>query len=177
MTEPAIKVRSTKAPTVEREERRWPVQLHVGRTIRAGRTWIFPDGSSTGWYSAVIIRPKVEKHIVTGCRKPPTSSVVAEFDGVILGLSHTVPGEKITIVSDYLWTAYYVNGWWRVRQEALRENLTRVRKLIRARRLTDITFIHYGKEANDRCQFSFWNGTADGLCRERLLLDVRTSLE
>ena len=47
---------------------------------------------------------------MAGRRGTATNSVVAELDGVVLGLESCRPRERVTIVSDYLWTAYYING-------------------------------------------------------------------
>ena len=130
----------------------------------AGRTWIFSDGGGDGRYSAAVVRPGIEEHLISGRRDPASSSVVAELDGVILGLENCQAGERITIVSDYLWTSYYINGWRKVHQAHLREGVSRARVIIEDRQLRGAVFVHYGAY-RDECDFKRWNRIAHDLCQ------------
>ena len=162
--------------TFERECRKWPVELHNNHSIDADRTWIFTDGGGAGWYAAVIIRPCCEERRITGCQQSSSNNVGAELDGVILGLDHTMPREKISIVSDYLWTGYYINGWCKVHHDYLYERVIQARKVIKEQKLTDVLFIHHGGHQGDQSVFSYWNKIADQLCREKRLVNVSVSL-
>ena len=172
-----FQVETTRLSTAEREGRKWPIRFHRNNAMEPGRTWIFTDGGGGGRFAAAIVRPSVEEHRITGCRETLANSVVAELDGVILGLENTVLGERVTVVSDYLWTAYYVNGWWKVHHACLREGVIRARKVIEDQTLKDIVFLHYGGEnADDECEFSQWNKIAHDLCQEGVQLNNRTRL-
>ena len=85
-----FQVETTRPSTAEREGRKWPFDSIATMRWRLGRTWIFTDGGGGGRFAAAIVRPGVEEHRITGCREPLANSVVAELDGVILGLENTV---------------------------------------------------------------------------------------
>ncbi len=161
-----FKVETTKAAAADREAQRWPVRLRPSNTLEPGRTWIFTDGGGAGRYAAALARPKIEERRVTGCREGSAKNVVAELDGVILGLEHSLPGKKTVIVSDYLWTAYYINRWHNVYHTHLREDVARAREIIEARELSDVVFVHYGEDPADECEFSKWNRIAHQMCHQ-----------
>ena len=89
-----FKVETTKAATADRESQRWPVRLRPGNTWEPGRTWVFTDGGGAGRYAAALARPNIEERRVTGCREGSANSVVAELDGIIIGLEHSLPGKN-----------------------------------------------------------------------------------
>lgn len=150
---------------MERECHKWPIRLRRRHSVYAGRTWVFTDGGGNGRFSAAIVRPGTGEHRVSGRRELPSNSVVAELDGVILGLQNCLMGEKVTIVSDYLWTAHYINGWWKVHHADLREGVSRARSVLEAQRLGGAVFVHYGVETGGECDFKRWNGIAHDLCQ------------
>ena len=93
--------------------------------------------------------------------------MVAELDGVVLGLENCQLGEKITIVSDYLWTAYYINGWRRVHRPRLREGVVKARACLE--KLRGAVFVHFGLETGGECAFRRWNAVAHGLCQKDMV--------
>lgn len=93
-----FKVETTKTATADRETQRWPVCLRPSNTLKHGRTWIFTDGGGAGRYAAALVHPNIEERRVKGCREGSANSIVAELDGVILGLEHSLPGKKTVIV-------------------------------------------------------------------------------
>jgi ribonuclease HI len=169
--DPPFEVETTKLVTAQREGGKWPVRFRRACSIDPKRTWIFADGSGTGWHAAVIVRPGVEEHRLCRCHATSTRNVGAELDGVILGLEHTLPGERIAVVSDYLWTAYYLNGWWQVRDPYLRERVARA--VLQDHRLSGALFVHHPGHQADDGGFSRWNRLADQLCGTESLVDLR----
>lgn len=159
----ALRVQTTRVSTFDRERARWPVSLRRRHSTDAGRTWVFTDGGGNGRFSAVVIRPE-DEHRMAGRRETPSNSVVAELDGVVLGLESCRPRERVTIVSDYLWTAYYINGWRRVHHPHLREGVLRARSCIE--RLKGAVFVHFVLETGGECAFRRWNAVAHDLCQE-----------
>ena len=101
---------------------------------------------------------------MAGRRGTASNSVVAELDGVVLGLESCRPRERVTIVSDYLWTAYYINGWRRVHHPYLREGVDRARSCLEE--LASAVFVHYVLETGGECAFRRWNAVAHDLCQE-----------
>lgn len=101
---------------------------------------------------------------MTGRRGTAANSVAAELDGVVLGLESCRPRERVTIVSDYLWTAYYINGWRRVHHPHLREGVVRARSCLE--KLASAVFVHYVLETGGECAFRRWNAVAHDLCQE-----------
>ena len=120
--------------------------------------------AATGGFSAVVVRPGIEEHRVAGRRESRSNSVVSELDGVLLGLENCRPGERITIVSDYLWTAYYINGWRRVRHPRLREGVEQARSCLE--KLRGAVFVHFTLETGGECAFGRWNAVAHDLCQK-----------
>ncbi|MCY3738394.1 MAG: reverse transcriptase-like protein [Gemmatimonadaceae bacterium] len=160
----ALRVQTTRLSTFERERVRWPVSLRRRHSTDAGRTWVFTDGGGSGRFSAVVLRPRAGEHRMAGRRQSPSNSVVAELDGVVLGLEDCRPRERVTIVSDYLWTAYYINGWRRVRHPHLREGVIRARSSLE--KLKSAVFVHYVLETGGECAFRRWNAVAHDLCQD-----------
>jgi hypothetical protein len=163
----AFRVETTKPTTAEREGKKWAVKLRTGCSIDQERTWIFTDGSGTGSHAAVILRPGAQEQRVAGCNPTSSRNVGAEVDGVILGLEHTVPGELIAIVSDFLWTVYYINGWYRLRDPYLLERVPKAREILKERGLADALFVYHRGHQTDTSDFSRWNNIADRLCRKQ----------
>ena len=163
-----LQVETTRPSTAEREGQKWPIRLRRNSSMEPGRTWIFTDGGGGGRFAAAIVRSGIEE-CHTGRREINSNSVVAELDGVIIGLENTVLGERVTIVSDYLWTAHYINRWWKVHHASLREGVIRARKIVEDQKLKDVVFIHYGdgrESEEDECEFSKWNMIAHDLCQD-----------
>ena len=164
-----LRVQTTRLSTFERERRAWPICFRRRYTVDSGRTWVFTDGGGDGRFSAAIVRPGIEEHRIAGRRESPSNSVVAELDGVLLGLENCELGERITIVSDYLWSAYYVNGWRRVHDLRLREGVIQVRSCLERRQLWGAVFVHCALEAEDDCAFKQWNVVAHDLCQKDMV--------
>ena len=159
-----LRVQTTRLATFNRERETWPITLRRKWSADSGRTWVFTDGGGEGRFSAVVVRPGIEEHRIAGRRESRSNSVVAELDGVLSGLENCRPGESITIVSDYLWTAYYINGWRRVRHPPLREGVEQARSCLE--KLRGAVFVHYTLETGGECAFRRWNAVAHDLCQK-----------
>ena len=162
-----LRVQTTRLTTFERERHTWPISLRRKYSVDPGRTWVFTDGGGDGRFSAVVVRPRIEEHRIAGQRESRSNSVVAELDGVVLGLENCLPGERIAIVSDYLWTAYYINGWHRVHHPRLREGVLQARTCLE--KLRSAVFVHYDLETGGECAFRRWNAVAHGLCQKDMV--------
>ncbi len=162
-----LRVQTTRLETFNRERHAWPVSLRRKCSADSGRTWVFTDGGGDGRFGAVVVRPGIEEHRMAGRRGSRTNSVVAELDGVVLGLENCRLGERITIVSDYLWTAYYINGWRRVHHPRLREGVVHARR--RLEKLRGAVFVHYALETGGECAFRRWNAVAHDLCQKDMV--------
>ena len=168
-----LRVQTTRLATFNRERETWPITLRRKWSADSGRTWVFTDGGGDGRFGAVVVRPGVEEHRVSGRRGSRSNSVVAELDGVLLGLGNCRPGERITIVSDYLWTAYYINGWRRVHHPRLREGVEQARSCLE--KLPGAVFVHYTLETGGESAFRRWNAVAHDLCqKDRVGTNSRT---
>ena len=149
-----FKVETTKAATADREAQRWPVRLSPGNTWEPGRTWIFTDGGGAGRYAAALVRPNIEERRVTGCREGSANSVVAELDGIIIGLEHSLRERKLSLSRTISGRPTTYNRWHNVYHTHLREGVARAREIVEARELSDVLFVHYGEDPADECEFS-----------------------
>jgi hypothetical protein len=86
------------------------------------------------------------------------------MNGFLLALEAISPGERVTIVSDFLWSIHYVLGWRNVHNEALRAQVAAARALLEARSPASLRFIHVKGHVNDGTAFARWNRVADQLC-------------
>lgn len=165
-------VQTMERKTYERETGQGrPVALRKSTDLEWGRTWVFTDGSGTRWYAAILIRPNVDVHrISTQCQEG--SNNAAEIAGVNLGLAHSPPGIPVTIVSDQMWSAYYVLGWRVAHQPYLIAAVRQARALLVERSLPDVTFVHIKGHQGQKNAFTWWNEEADRLCSAREEIDI-----
>ena len=162
-----LTVQTTRLATFNRERETWPITLRRKWSADSGRTWLFTDGGGDGRFGAVVVRPGIEEHRIARRRESGSNSVVSELDGVLLGLENCRPGESITIVSDYLWTAYYINGWRRVHRPRLREGVEQARSCLE--KLRGAVFVHYTLETGGESAFRRWNAVAHDLCQKDMV--------
>ena len=167
-----LTVASTRASTVKREQQRWPITLQTSETLDSDNTWAFTDGGACGWHAAVVIAADGGARCV--CSKRPDSShnVGSEVDGLILALELAPHGARLIVMSDFLWSAYYINGWWTVRHPYLVKRVPVARQLLHQRRFAKAHFIHHGGHDGRPTDFSLWNGVADRLCKGRKAVDT-----
>jgi hypothetical protein len=141
----------TNAPdTHARESLKHPVGHRTSRAIERDHTWIFTDGSGSGWHAAVVLRPDRPLRLVARSLPREMSNVGAEMNRLLLGLSALDPGERVTVVSDYLWDAYYILGWWNASKPALIRLVDQARALLTSRRPGFIRYIHTPRSSTRR---------------------------
>jgi hypothetical protein len=163
---PAVRVETTVRETFEREagRRGRAVAFKPDREFDAADTWMFTDGSSTGWHSLVILRPGQDARLVARVVETDTRNVGAEVGGLVSAFEATLPGERVAVVSDFLWSIYYVLGWHVVENTRLLQQVAAARALVDARRPASLRFIHVKGHLRDATALGHWNAIADRLC-------------
>jgi hypothetical protein len=168
-----VRVETTVKETYDREAGRAkrPVIFKPDRELDSDETWMFPDGSSTGWHALVVLRPGQEPRLLAREILMATKNVGAEMSGFLMALEALVPGERVAIVADFLWSIYYVLGWRNVHNPALQEQVAAARALLDARRPASLRYIHIRGHERDGSAFGRWNHVADRLCALRRPVD------
>lgn len=162
----------TNAPdTFARESKRRPVGYRASRAIDADTTWMFTDGSGSGWHGLVVLRPDCAPRLLAREILMPMRNVAAEMNGLLLALEHCEPNERVTVVSDYLWNIHYVLGWFDVKAPALVTQVRQARATIEAKTPAYFRYIHTRGHRRDGTDFGFWNEVADHLCAARVPFD------
>jgi hypothetical protein len=169
-----VRVETTVRATYEREAgaRGRPVGLKADRAIDSPDTWMFTDGTSLGWQSLVVLRPGREPRLVARAAPTEARNVGAEVAALVSALDAVLPDERVAIVSDFLWSIYYVLGWYRVENALLREQVAAARALLAARRPAAVRFIHTKGHERDGSELGRWNDVADRLCARATAIDV-----
>jgi len=168
-----VRVETTVKATHDREAgpRKRPVLFKPDREIDADETWMFPDGSSTGWHGLVVLRPGQDPRLMAREIPMTTKNVGAEMNGLLMALEVMVPGERVAIVADFLWNIYYVLGWYQTKNPALHDQVAAARALLDARRPASLRYIHVKGHVRDGTAFGRWNHVADRLCALRRPVD------
>jgi hypothetical protein len=169
-----VRVETTVGATHEREAgaRGRQVRLKVDRAIDSPDTWMFTDGSSKGWQALVVLRPGHDPRLRASPARTETRNVGAEVAALVSALEALLPGERVAIVSDFLWGFYYVLGWHRVESPLLREQVAAARTLVAERRPAAVRFIHVKGHVRDDSELGRWNDVADRLCTLGAAVDV-----
>lgn len=161
-----VRVETTVRATYEREAsvRRRAVGFKPDREIDSSDTWMFTDGSSKGWQALVVLRPGQDARLVARPAPIEARNVGAEVAALVSALDATRPGEHVAIVSDFLWSIYYVLGWHRVENSLLRDQVAAARAILAERRPASVRFIHIKGHEKDDSTLGRWNDVADRLC-------------
>jgi hypothetical protein len=168
-----LRVETTVRATYEREAgvRQRAVGFKPDREIDSADTWMFTDGGSKGWHALVVLRPGHDPRLVARAVRSETRNVGAEVAGLVSAFEATLPGERVTIVSDFLWSIYYVLGWYQVESPLLREQVAAARALVAERRPASVRFIHVKGHVRDDSALGRWNDVADRLCALGVAVD------
>lgn len=168
-----VRVETTSQETYDRESgpRKRPVIFKPDREIDSDETWMFADGSSTGWHGLVVLRPGQDPRLVAREMQMPMKNVGAEMNAFLMALEAMLPGERVALVADFLWNIYYVLGWYQAKQPALQEQVAAARALLDARRPASLRYIHMRGHERDGTAFARWNHVADRLCALRRPVD------
>ena len=169
-----VRVETTVRATFEREAgaRRRAVAFKEGRDFDSPDTWMFTDGGSKGWQSLVVLRPGQDPRLMAREVRTETRNVGAEMAALVSALEAILPGERVAIVSDFLWSIYYVLGWHRVENTQLREQVGAARALLADRRPASMRFIHVKGHERDDSALGRWNDVADRLCALGVAVDA-----
>jgi hypothetical protein len=174
-----VRVETTVRATFEREAglRKRPVAFKPDREIDSPDTWMFTDGGSKGWQSLVVLRPGHDVRLLARAARTATRNVGAETAGLVSALEALLPGERAVIVSDFLWSIYYVLGWYNVEDPLLREQVETARALLADRRPAELRFIHVKGHLRDETTLGRWNEVADHLCALGIPVDMTLPAE
>jgi len=169
-----VRVETTVRSTYEREagQRGRAVGFKPDREIDSPDTWMFTDGSSAGWQSLVVLRPGQDARLLARAAPLEARNVGAEVAALVSALDETRPGENVTIVSDFLWSIYYVLGWHRVENALIREQVSAARVILAERRPGAVRFIHVKGHERDDSTLGCWNDVADRLCGLKSPIDA-----
>ena len=170
---PFVRVETTVQKTYDREAglRKRPMVFKPDREIDSDETWMFTDGSGTGWHGLVVLRRDQDPRLMARGIRMAMKNVAAEMNALLMALEAIVPGERVAIVADFLWSFYYVLGWWNVHHPALIQQVEEARSLLEARRPASLRFIHVKGHRNDGSAFGRWNKVANQLCSLRRPVD------
>jgi hypothetical protein len=163
-----VVVESNAPDTHARESKKFPVRYRASRSIERDHTWIFTDGSGSGWHAAVVLRPARPVRLLARALPRQMSNVGAEMNGLILALDAIEQDERVTVVSDYLWDAHYLLGWRNLHKPALIRLVDQARGLLVSRRPESLRYIHTRGHRHDGTDFGVWNGVADKLCSAKI---------
>jgi hypothetical protein len=160
---------TTEPKTAAGRANRW-VQLRTSRYIaeppnpEAEHRWVFTDGSSSGWHTAVTVSP-FRWVIGTSAFTTPdsTRNVGAELRGVLLGVSCQPNGSVVSLVSDYLGSAAWLTGNWGANDATVVDLTITILKTVQVKRLS-VRFIHTRGHQRDGSHFCVFNDWADRLC-------------
>jgi hypothetical protein len=167
-----VRVETTAQDTFDREAKKRPVIFKPNRELDSDETWMFPDGSSTGWHGLVVLRKGQDPRLLAREILMATKNVGAEMSGFLMALENIVPGERVAIVADFLWSIYYLLGWRNVHNPGLQEQVAAARALLDARRPASLRYIHIRGHERDDSAFGRWNHVADRLCALRRPVDL-----
>jgi ribonuclease HI len=161
-----VQVETTVRETYEREAgpRKRAVSFKPDRELDSEGTWMFTDGASSGWHALVVLRPGEGLRLVAREARTDTRNVGAEMAGLVSALEAIVPGERVAVVTDFLWAIYYVLGWYEVKNALLREQVAAARALLVERRPASLRYIHVKGHLRDETALGHWNAVADQLC-------------
>lgn len=168
-----VRVETTVQTTYEREAgiRKRQMIFKPDREIDSDETWMFTDGSDSGWHGLVLLRQDQPPRLRAREDRMAMKNVGAEMNALLMALEAIVPGERVAIVADFLWSIYYVLGWWNVNHPTLIKQVAAARALLDARRPASLRFIHVKGHKNDGSAFGRWNKVADQLCSLRRPVD------
>jgi hypothetical protein len=157
--------------------KKW-LKLRTGKWIDDKSTWMFIDGSSTGWHAAVILDPFAKKKIeLAQFQKPKSANVGPELLSCLIGLNEADPTKPLTVVHDYIGTGAWLVGAWKIKSPNVQEVVDLIRATMQRRGFTSIRFIHTGGHQKNDTDFGLWNNRADQLCNDQQVVHATVDWE
>lgn len=166
------KVMETTSKTTAKSSSRYSwISYRASTSIDNQHVWVFVDGSSTGWHSAVVVEHgKGERSLASFVEKTSMRNVSSELDAMLLGLANSPIGSKVIMVHDYLGIGAWMIGAWKIKKDGVRKRILEAKRLVEERDLI-VSFIHHGGHQKDTSHFTYWNNLADGLCSDGINVD------
>jgi len=177
MIHPMVETTSANA-TKPAHTKKW-LKFRTGKWIDDKSIWMFIDGSSTGWHAAVILDPFAKKKIeVSKYQKPGSSANVgAELQSCLIGMEAVDPSRPLTVVHDYIGTGAWLVKAWKIRSPHVQEVVDQIMATIVRREFTSMRFIHTGGHQKNDTDFGLYNGRADELCNNKVVLHTTVDWE
>lgn len=166
VVEPIVETTSQKTAS-NRYKTNW-LRFRPSRCIDKDSVWMFVDGSSTGWYAAVVIDPF--KNTVTklaAFQEPASRNIGPELRSLLHGLSFADPTRSLVVVHDYLGTGAWLAGAWQIKSQNVLDIVSDIRRLIDSRAFKSVRFIHHAGHQKDDSDFTRWNCVVDNLCTNK----------
>lgn len=157
--------------------KRW-LSFRTSRHIDNKSVWMFIDGSSSGWYAAVILDPFAKKITrLAEFQKPKSANIGPELWSLLLGLRTVDPTKPLTVVHDYMGTGAWLVGAWKIKSPNVREVIGAIRLMIEKKEFTSIRFIHHGGHQKDDTDFTRYNCEVDELCNNQVVVHTTVDWE
>ena len=158
------RVETTNPASAERAYRKPWIFLRTDRSMTEDKTWVFTDGSSSGWHAAKIVRPGIDVRSLCRFREPTRiRNVGAELNGFLLGLKHVEEHSTVVAVVDFLNVAAWMTGAYEIKDPEVREKIERGHRIVKENGLR-LSFIHHAGHQKDSSHFTHFNDLADKLC-------------
>lgn len=139
-----------------------------------GQKYVFVDGSSTGAAAAITLAWSYDDNEDEGAwieqshnmsrpsEQPAIRNVAGEMDAVMLALREAGSEKNLTIVSDFLGTALWGSGAWKIKNRDVLARIASMHALIVAKSLK-VKFIHHKGHQKDKSVFTTYNNRVDKL--------------
>lgn len=156
------------------------LQLREDKSVTNVCSWLFTDGSSSGWHAAIAVERHLRlKGYMSVLRRAAflepdsTRNVGAELDAMILGLTFVRAGGKVIVVHDYLGVGAWMVGLWNIKNPLVKVRIDKAKNLVMERQL-HLQFVHHSGHQTDDSHFTHWNSAADALCSAKQAV-IKTS--
>jgi len=157
--------------------KKW-LKLRTSKWIDDKSTWMFIDGSSSGWHAAVILDPFAkEKTELAEFQKPKSSNIGPELLSCLIGLNEVDPTKPLTVVHDYIGTGAWLVKAWKIKSPNVQEVVDLIKATIEKREFTSIRFIHTGGHQKNDTDFGLWNNRVDELCSNQQVVHTMVDWE
>ena len=176
MIHPMVETTSPNA-TKPHHTKKW-LKLRTSKWIDDKSTWMFIDGSSSGWHGAVILDPFAKKRLdLAEFQEPKSANIGPELLSCLIGLKAADPTKPLTVVHDYIGTGAWLVGAWKIKSPNVQEVVDLIKETIKSREFASIRFIHTGGHQKNDTDFGRWNSRADELCNNQKVVHTMVDWE
>ena len=171
-------VETTSANAVKPAHTKKWLKLRTSKWIDDKSTWMFIDGSSSGWHAAVILDPFAKQRTeLAAFQDPKSANIGPELWSCSIGLREADPTKPLTVVHDFVGTGAWLVGAWKIKSPNVQEAVDQIRAVIKERGFTSIRFIHTGGHQKTDSDFGVYNGRADQLCNNQQVVHTTVGWE